>query len=189
MSGFYVLALLAIWALLTKWLWKGGRRLLDSKFCNRWVRVGVVVAVAVFWLGGTFWEVAGKKMYWDARVRKLCAIDGRIKVYETVALSSEKFNRWGQPNFYRPDQGENALGAEYVFKWEMSYLKKGNPSLQRSHTQIFRRDDHKLLGEVIDYSRGGGDLPGPWHPSAFTCPEGAGHIVLLTKIFLKSEKE
>lgn len=76
----------------------------------------MVVAVAVFWLGGTFWEVAGKKMYWDARVRKLCAIDGRIKVYETVALSSEKFNRWGQPNFYRPDQGENALGAEYVFR-------------------------------------------------------------------------
>ena len=52
----------------------------------------------------------------DAEVRRLCAIDGGIRVYEQVKLPAERFNQWGQINFYRPDQGENALGAGYLFK-------------------------------------------------------------------------
>jgi len=125
----------------------------------------------------------------DDEVRRLCAIDGGVKVYETVKLPAEKFNQWGQVNFYRPTQNENALGPEYVFKWELKFLREGNPSLRRSHYSVLRQSDHKLLGESISYSRGGGDIPGPWQPSSFSCPEIAGDVPLLTKIFAQSHKE
>lgn len=35
----------------------------------------------------------------DKEVDRLCAIDGGIKVYETVLLPPDKFNQWGEVNF------------------------------------------------------------------------------------------
>lgn len=127
----------------------------------------------------------------DAEVKRLCAIDGGVKVYETVKLPPEKFNQWGQSNFYKPTQGENALGQEYLFKQSTHYYSEGNPEMSRQHYQIFRRSDGKLLGETILYGRGGGDLPGPWHDSSFTCPSyaDAGINVLLKKLFIQSENK
>lgn len=107
----------------------------------------------------------------DAEVKRLCAIDGGIKVYETVKLPADKFNEYGQINFYHPTQGENTLGPEYLFKQETTYYRQGNPEMSRSHYQVIRRSDNKLLGETILYGRGGGDLPGPWHDSSFRCPD------------------
>ena len=125
----------------------------------------------------------GVKAHYDRQVRELCAKDGGVRVYETVRLTPEKFNQWGQVNFYRPDQGEDALGAEYVFKRGTVYHKQGNPDLFRMHTQVIRRSDGKLLGESVFYKRGGGDLPGPWHGSSFMCPELGVKADVLRQIF------
>ena len=125
----------------------------------------------------------------DAQVRELCAKDGGIKVYETVKLPPDKFNRWGQINFYHPTRRENALGPEYLFKEYTHYYLKGNfsePAMRRVHYQVIRRSDAKLLGELIGYSRRGGDLLSPpFQPSAFRCPDGYGDTVLLKQIFKK----
>ena len=179
------LILLGIWLWLTRLLWKTGRRFLASSYASRPVRLALVVLVGALWFGGSFWEAGGKKLYWDAKVRELCEKDGGVKVYETVELPAEMFDKWGMVNFYRPTQGENALGLEFLLSWNVSYLKTGNPSLYRSHTQIFRRSDDKLLGESVGYSRGGGDLPGPWQPSSYSCPETYGQVPLLKEIFTK----
>jgi len=120
----------------------------------------------------------------DDEVRRLCAIDGGIKVYETVKLPADKFNQWGQVNFYKPTQGESALGPEYEVKTDVQYLQKGNPSLRRYDVQIIRRSDAKLLGESIGYDRGGGDVPGPWQPSTFSCPELHGEVII-DRVFSK----
>jgi hypothetical protein len=122
----------------------------------------------------------------DAQVRELCAKDGGIKVYETVKLPAEKFNRWGQPNFYDPTGGENALGPEYIYKSEDHYYPTGNPAMIRHHHQVMRRSDGKSLGEAISYGRGGGDLPGPWHGSSFRCPptSESSEIALFKKTFV-----
>jgi hypothetical protein len=127
----------------------------------------------------------------DAEVRRLCAIDGGIKVYETVRLPAEKFNQWEQPNFYQPTQGENTLGAEYIFKEEQHYYRRGNPEMSRHHYQVFRRLDGKLLGETVFYGRGGGDMPGPWHESSFVCPDykDADSMALLMKVFVRLQHE
>jgi len=85
----------------------------------------------------------------DAEVMRLCAIDGGVRVYETVKLPPDKFNQWGQVNFYRPDQGENALGPDYLFKRDTLYYKQGNPDFFRLHTKVIRRLDDRLLGESV----------------------------------------
>lgn len=172
--------------LIAKWLF----RRVTTPFQKRAV---VAVSVAVFL--GLLWIAAGEKWWLDYQVRELCAKDGGVKVYETVTLPVEKFNQWGQPNFYRPDQGENALGSEYAMKWDVYYYRRGNPDsgtggivMARNHIQIIRRMDNRLLGETVLYGRRGGDLPGPWHPSSFSCPDSndAGDIAMLKKIFVQS---
>lgn len=124
----------------------------------------------------------------DVEVKRLCAIDGGVKVYETVILPADKFNQWGQINFFHPTQGENALGTEYIYRSENLYLREGNPEIRKDHVQIYRKLDMKLLGEVVAYIRGGGDLPGPWQPSAYHCPDArnANSVVLMSKIFVKN---
>ncbi len=143
----------------------------------------IVIAWAVF--------VEGRKAYLDYEVRDLCAKDGGVKVYETVRLPAEKFNQWEQPNFYQPTQGENTLGAEYIFKKEQHYYRRGNPEMSRHHYQVFRRLDGKLLGETVFYGRGGGDMPGPWHESSFVCPDykDADSMALLMKVFVRLQHE
>ena len=132
----------------------------------------------------------------DREVDRLCAIDGGIRVYETVQLPSDKFNKWGEINFYKPTQKiEDTLGPEYIYQWNMHYYKKGDPvsqgaqeiAMRRDHIKIIRGIDMKLLGEFVKYHRAGGDLPGPWMPSSYHCPGvlEANEGILMSEIFIK----
>ncbi len=145
-------------------------------------RAWIVIAIVSLWLSGC------EKTKLDEEVRRLCAQDGGLKIYETVKTPSEKFDKWGMVTFYDPTKGENTLGAEYLFKRDIHYYRQGNPQMSRWHTQIFRRSDGKLLGETVFYSRGGGDMPGPWHESSFACPNPSetGEVVLIQRVFVKS---
>ncbi len=147
-----------------------------------------VLLLIVFLLTLGFYEA--RKAYWDYQVREMCAKDGGIKIYETVNLPPEKFNEWGQVNFYRPTQKEQALGSEYQFKENITALKTGDLELLRYHYEVIRRADLKLLSQTVSYQRGGGDLPGPWQSSAFTCPaiNVAGPNALLMNTFLREQK-
>ena len=189
MSAFYLLGLLAAWAVLTGLLWKLWRKLRAEAGARR-VKADLVFAVAALaWLAVSFWYGGGRKCYYDAKVERLCAIDGGIKVYETVRLPAEKFNEWGQVNFYKPTQGERALGPEYVFHEDVSVQLAGIPEIRRYHYKVTNAANLAVLAETISYQRGGGDLPGPWQPSAFTCPPiaEAGPNALLMKMFLKEQ--
>lgn len=189
MSGLYLIALIAIWLFAGRMIYRVWRYWKPADLTRKILHIMIGAVLFSFWFGGAFWEVAGKKMYWDAQVREMCAKDGGIKVYETVTLPAEMFNKWGQVDFYHPTQGENALGQEYVFKEDTQYYRQDNPQMSRVHYQVLRRADGKLLGETILYDRIGGDLPGPWHHSSFACPDinKAGSIALFSKIFIASE--
>ena len=138
------------------------------------------------------------QMKMDAEVDRLCAIDGGLKIHETVTLPLNKFNKYNQINFVKFTQGENALGPDYIWKWKSEYLQPGgdphaNSRMWRSHMQIFRRSDGKLLGESIRYSRYGGDsrflnefYGGGPPESHHSCPEeGAGSNELFKGAFIK----
>jgi hypothetical protein len=146
--------------------------------------LGLVALPLLVWL---VWAGGGRRVYYDVQVNRLCAQDGGIRVYETVKLPAEKFDKWGNvgiPNkrFARPSD-------EYYFETEIQYYREGNPSLERARTVIVRHSDGKILGESVRYARGGGDLPGPWHGTSFHCPAiaMAGMPNLEQSIFLKGE--
>lgn len=132
----------------------------------------------------------------NAEVNRLCAIDGGVKIYETVTLPPDKFDKWGQINFYRPTQGKDTLGADYIYQGDIHYYKKGESAkqgaqeiaLKRNHIQVIRKSDMKLLGEVVMYNRVGNDLPGPLHHSSYQCPDRliATEGILLNEVFTQS---
>ncbi|WP_108698891.1 hypothetical protein [Nitrosomonas oligotropha] len=105
----------------------------------------------------------------DREVKRLCAIDGGIRVYETVKLPAERFDQYGQIRV--PVKWLAEPGDEYYYKGSTSYLIKGNPELLQLRTWIYHKSDNRLLGESTVYMRRGGGIPGPWHMPAFICPQ------------------
>lgn len=123
----------------------------------------------------------------DEQVRELCAKDGGIKVYETVTLPRERFDKYGEVPI--PEKRLAKPSAEYFYVWDIHNIKSGSPSLKRNHFKLFRRSDEKLMGEGIGYVRSGGDLPGPWHESAFHCPDPSDYSIkfVAQRVFIQSK--
>lgn len=170
MSGLYVIGVVVLWLWLTALLRKSWWRWRKPAFAwgyGRWYD-GIALVVALLWFGGSFWYGGGRKYYYDWRVEQMCAVDGGVKVYETVRLPAERFDNYGNIGIQNRQYARPT--DQYYFETEEKYLRAGNPTLIRSVTRIIRRSDRKVLGESTRYGRGGGDLPGPWHPSTFDCP-------------------
>ena len=123
----------------------------------------------------------------DNEVRRLCAIDGGITVYETVLLPAEKFAKDG--TIVIPAKWLSQLGDAYYYERTTYYEKKGDPEMWRSHTKIIRWSDGKLLGEMISYTRSGGGMLGVWNPSTLRCPADAGLDDLSKQIFFTDRRE
>jgi len=105
----------------------------------------------------------------DKEVRRLCAIDGGVKVYETVTLPAERFDNWGNVIGLQI-KGNAKPTDDYYSELETQTLQDGNLRIVRVVARVLRRSDAKVLGESVRYGRGGGDVPGPWHPSTYDCP-------------------
>ena len=126
----------------------------------------------------------GRKAYWDAQVRNMCAKDGGVTVYETITLSEVEYKRLGGDRLY---PGLPVPTARYVADYPYvrgftdTILREDNPRVARSEETITRRSDGKVLARAIRYSRSGGDFPtGMSEATSFTCPQG---ILLSTEIF------
>jgi hypothetical protein len=120
----------------------------------------------------------------DREVKRLCAIDGGIKVYEIVRLRAEEFDARGRINV--PAKEYMKPADEYYLDSESIFLIQGNPRLVRINFKVIRAKDRKVMGESTRYARSGGDPPGPWHESSFSCPPSP--LKLETSIFLREEK-
>ena len=126
----------------------------------------------------------------DEEVRRLCAEDGGVKVYETVKLTPELLDRYGRirtPSIERAKKSD-----EYYYVQERVYLKGSEVSedyearMWRTVHKIIRRSDGRVLGESIDYvRRGGGILSPPFHPSSFSCSDISKSPAIETSIFVK----
>lgn len=133
--------------------------------------------------------VSGMNYYYDAQVRKLCAVDGGIRVYETVRLPAARFNQWGNVDI-RPKEYTKSTD-EYYYERESHYYRRGNPNLLRHRYWIVRRSDGKVLGDFITYVHSGTNLPMlPINPS-FSCPPifSKGKPNLEQSIFLKESEK
>jgi len=201
MSGLYLLGVIALWLWLTRLMWKAwrrGRQAVNADRRRLWNALAIVAGL--LWFGASFWYGGGRKYYYDWQVEKLCAKDGGVKVYETVRLPAERFDKFGMVKLYSEQRVENksayrhndkqtvleeVLGQEYIYRWITTYYRKGSPDIFRMHFQVIRLSDGKLLGESFFYKRGGGDLPGPWHGSSYMCPELSVANDVLRQVFVK----
>lgn len=115
----------------------------------------------------------------DREVDRLCALDGGVHVYETVTLGPENFGPDGTvfPQYQleaarNPGRGLR-YGPDYAVVSKDSVVRSGTsilvPGIRRFATQYVRQADGKLLAERVRYSRGGGDLPGPWTGTSHSC--------------------
>ena len=144
-----------------------------------------ILALAV--LCSVFVLLAGcerEKHRLDEEVRRLCAKDGGVKVYETVKFTPKLLDRAGR--IWIPLIEDAKESDEYYYVSEMVYLKEGDPDMYRISHKIIRRSDNKVLGEFVSYARRGGDiLSPPFHPSSFSCRDINGLSNFENLIFLK----
>lgn len=185
MSGFYLLALIAIWLFVGWVICRLWRRWEPQSMSRKILYIVVGVLLISIWFGGAFWQVAGKKMYWDAKVRELCALDGGLKIYETVELPAEMFDKFEV--VYVPKKIKSNSKDEYYYEWDVIYYRRGNPEVWRNYFKIIRKKDMSLLGEGISYGRRGGDFPGPWHASSYGCPADGDISLLKKRVFTKQQ--
>jgi len=134
--------------------------------------------------------VGCEKYRLDEGVRRLCAKDGGVKVYETVKLTPELLDRYGR--IIIPFKERAKESDEYYYVTETVYLKGSEVSkdykarMWRRNGKIIRRSDGRVLGESIDYvRRGGGILSPPFHPSSFSCSDISKSPAIETSIFVK----
>lgn len=149
---------------------------------------GLVVAASVVILAAPSLISNGMKWWYDRQVSELCAKDGGVRVYETVRLPRERFDKWGNVGIH--EKGYAKPADEYYYESVIHYYREGNPTLLRSRSWVVRRSDNKVLGEAISYGRSGGDVPGPGHGSSFHCPpiaDAEGKIE--SSIFLKGNEQ
>lgn len=116
----------------------------------------------------------------DREVDRLCAIDGGVKIYETVTLSPENFGPNGQvfPQYQHLTSKGGQLGPDYQWELTRTEVVSGNPKLIRWSEKIIRKRDSKLMAERIDYERGGGDFYGPWPPSSYFCKSNSSKTIV-----------
>ncbi|MES9830212.1 MAG: hypothetical protein ABW201_18280 [Candidatus Thiodiazotropha sp.] len=187
MSGIYLLGLFAIW-LFVGWLiyrfWRNAIVIRDFNKIAHYALGGVLLIV---WFGSGFWPFAGKKMYYDAKVREMCAEDGGITVFETVELPVDKFDKYGNVNL--TSEKLTKPSVNYFSEISEKAIRENDPTIIQYTLRIIRKSDNKVLGKAIRYGRGGGDLPGFWHPSSYGCPpimESIGRLE--SSVFKKGEK-
>lgn len=122
----------------------------------------------------------------DREVDRLCAIDGGVRIFETVRLPKENFGPDGEvfPQHKGKLAGSGRYGESYGGSLVVEAIQEGRPGIVRIRARITRNLDEKVLGEIIDYKRSGGDFPGPWEPSSHACNLGAETVNFERKIFL-----
>jgi hypothetical protein len=154
----------------------------DKPRLRAYVVKGAVIALALATVGLTGCPLA-QKAELDREVDRLCAIDGGVHVYEVVRLSKENFGPDGEvfPQYRR--SSTEPYGPKYRSVLKKDVLVSGDPTLTRTVWQVVRQEDMKVLGEVVYYSRAGGDLPGPSAPSGRTCPSPSVDLNVERRVF------
>ena len=151
----------------------------------KWL-AGIGLAVLAVWLVKYVSESEMRRL--DKEVTRLCAIDGRSVIYETVKLPADKFNQYGPPMV--PQGGKDDTGFGYFVQSSQKTLagpgQAPGARLIRYEWRVIRTRDSRVIAEDIRYTRGGGDwLEGfPGVGRGKSCPERMPMGNLKT-IFLK----
>ncbi len=117
--------------------------------------------------------VPGLQAYWDVKVKEMCDKDGGVAVYERVPISKIQFERMNKVGGHVSIPPRSSAKFDDILFWDelVTNLRDADPRVWRSEQLVKRTADEKIVARVVRYSRVGGDLPSPAHPSHFGCPE------------------
>ena len=135
--------------------------------------IAVVGVFGALWLVKYFSETEMRRL--DKEVDRLCAIDGRSVIYETVKLPAAKFDANGRVLLPQGAPYEGNFG--YYASFEQTTLagpgQAPGAQLLRSVYRIVRSADKKVMAEHLFYTRSGGNwLEGaPGGADGKSCPD------------------
>ena len=125
---------------------------------NRTLRtcaIAIGAVIGALWLVKYFSETEMRRL--DKEVDRLCAIDGGMRIFETVTLPATKFSDSGRPLV---PNGQDTIGFGYFVRGEVKTLSGPGQApgarLIRDVTQVVRTSDNKVIAERVIYVRGGG---------------------------------
>lgn len=142
-----------------------------NKSLRNWI-IGVSLVIGALWLVKYVSESEMRRL--DKEVDRLCAIDGRSVIYETVKLPASKFNSYGQPMVPQNNKDDTEFGYYIQGGEQMLSEPCQTPCarLFRRQWSVIRTADRKVIAEHIYYTRGGGywleGVPGVGHGKS--CP-------------------
>ena len=143
--------------------------------------IAFLVAVAVAVAGCT-----SEKDRLDAEAKRLCAIDGGIKVFETVTLPPEAFYENGLPKLVNNKEAELRWGYQKIFVQVNLTSTNDEPKLTRDEYKFIRTSDRKIIATSVIYRRLGGSWWGGLiHGDAYSCPSDDVNIDFDRKTFIQ----
>lgn len=134
--------------------------------------------------------VPGQQSHWDEKVKVMCDEDGGVKIFEKLHLSKSDVDLLGTADgkiAVLHKQHANPDAPAYA-ELAITTIHEGNPSVTRTEATIFRRVDRAVVARWIVYSRFGGDIPSPAHPSSFRCPDLTKITADLQSLFVIESK-
>ena len=137
---------------------------------RKWL-LGTAAAVLAVWT----WKYASESELrrLNKEVDRLCAIDGRSVIYETVKLPADRFEKNGRSLV---PYGKDDIGFGYYYVLSRETLagpgQAPGARLLRYTYRIVRTSDKKVIAEVVNYVRSGGNwLEGiPGGADGKSCP-------------------
>lgn len=144
----------------------------DQRGAGKLTGISILVAIVVLvpLLIAGFYE--GRKAYWDAQVRGMCAKDGGVSIFEEIVISREQAGHLPHVDGVIAVTTESLSdpAAPVFSKIAETVVKDGEPSILRYEQTIVRRSDQATVAKAVIYVRTGGDMPWPAFPSSFYCP-------------------
>lgn len=121
----------------------------------RYGAIAMGVAIGTLWLVKHFSETEMRRL--DKEVDRLCAIDGGMRIFETVKLHATMFDEYGRPLV---PSGKDDTRFGYFVRGEAKILSGPRQApgarLIRDMTQVVRSKDDKVIAERVIYVRSGG---------------------------------
>ncbi len=110
-----------------------------------WMLIVLFLAFAPLLTLG-FYE--GRKAYWDAKVREMCAKDGGVKINEVIDVDTNSYesmkNKFGQVDFPKrgTPEGKDSVA---VHLYKDTYIRRGAPEVRRSDLIITRTSNGSIF--------------------------------------------
>ncbi len=157
--------------------------------------VGVIKSIVMSSVAVLFLAISvlvfygGRQWYWDQQVKKMCGIDGGVKIFNIVSISPSEAA-------YMPKaDGVLSVSPKILSNTRSpvssisnkDVLHSGSLKIVRISNKIIRNSDGKLISSAVIYMRSGGDFPIVSFPSSYYCPTLKSLNTEISKIFKVQE--